>query len=73
MEAAKQVVKEREPFPFKVRVGKVGNSLKVTLPSLVCEHVGIKRGSWVKITVASKTLLNLELIKKRPPRRKVAS
>jgi len=65
--------KEREPFPFKVTVGKVGNSLKVTLPARVCEHVGIKRGSQVKITVASKTLLNLELIKKRAPHRKVAS
>jgi len=39
------------PLKLKVIVGKVGNSLKITLPSPILEQLGIEKGDFLYLSV----------------------
>ena len=42
---------ETLPVKFTLKVAQVGNSLRVTLPKEICEHMGIKKGDAVSMWV----------------------
>lgn len=37
------------PVKFKIKVVQVGNSLKVTIPKEIAEHVDLKKGDTVEM------------------------
>jgi putative addiction module antidote len=37
------------PVKFKIKVGKVGNSLRVVIPREIAEHVGLKKGDTIEM------------------------
>jgi AbrB family looped-hinge helix DNA binding protein len=39
------------PVEFEIKVVKVGNSLRITLPKEICRAAGIERGATVAISV----------------------
>lgn len=39
------------PVKFKMKVGKIGNSLRVTIPKEVAETIGLKAGDMVNISL----------------------
>ena len=40
---------EKMPVKFNVKVGKVGNSLKVTIPEQIAAHLNLKKGDQVEM------------------------
>jgi antitoxin component of MazEF toxin-antitoxin module len=51
------------PAVFEVKIGKVGNSLKITLPRPACEGLGLKAGDMLILTVTDHIM---EAKKKQP-------
>jgi len=39
------------PVEFKMKVGKIGNSLRVTIPKEIAETIGLKAGDLVNISL----------------------
>jgi putative addiction module antidote len=39
------------PIEFKVKVAKIGNSLRATIPKPVADGIGLKRGDTLILTV----------------------
>jgi len=39
------------PIEFKVKLVKIGNSLRATLPKEVCEALGLKEGNILGVSV----------------------
>jgi antitoxin component of MazEF toxin-antitoxin module len=37
------------PVKFTLRAAQVGNSLKVTIPKELCEHLGLEKGDMVSM------------------------
>lgn len=37
------------PVKFKIKVVQVGNSLKVTIPKEIVEHVGLEKGDTIEM------------------------
>ena len=48
------------PVPFKIKVGKVGHSLRITIPKEIAEYLNIKEGDVVLVFVS-----NSEIVVKR--------
>jgi AbrB family looped-hinge helix DNA binding protein len=44
------------PIVFKVKLGRTGNSLKVTLPRPIIEGFGLKEGDEIVIVVTDKEI-----------------
>jgi AbrB family looped-hinge helix DNA binding protein len=44
------------PVVFKVKLGRTGNSLKVTLPRPIIEGFGLKEGDEIVIVVTDKEI-----------------
>ena len=45
------------PIEFKVKVGSVGHSLKITIPKEICEALDIKAGDTLAITVTDSEMV----------------
>lgn len=41
------------PVEFEVKVVKIGNSLRITIPKEICKAVDLKEGSTVGLTVTN--------------------
>ncbi len=39
------------PVEFKVKLVKIGNSLRMTLPKEVCDAIGLKEGNTLGVSV----------------------
>lgn len=37
------------PVKFTLKAAQVGNSLKVTIPKELCEHLGLKKGDQISM------------------------
>jgi antitoxin component of MazEF toxin-antitoxin module len=40
------------PVEFKIKLVRIGNSLRMTLPKEVCEALGVKEGTLLGVSVA---------------------
>ncbi len=45
------------PVKFKIKVVQVGNSLKITIPVEIAEHLHIKKGDTVQLWVDNKHII----------------
>jgi len=45
------------PVSFEVKAGKVGNSIKITLPKPACEGLGLKPGDTLILTVTDSEMV----------------
>ena len=45
------------PLKLKVIVGKVGNSLRITLPSPITEQLDIKKGDTLELSLTDSKIL----------------
>ena len=45
------------PVKFKIKVVQVGNSLKITIPVEIAEHLQIKKGDTVQLWVDNKHII----------------
>lgn len=45
------------PLKLKVIVGKVGNSLRITLPSPITEQLDIKKGDTLALSITNSKIL----------------
>lgn len=43
--------------PFKVKVVKIGNSIRMTIPKQVAEHLKIQEGDTLQITVQNDEII----------------
>jgi antitoxin component of MazEF toxin-antitoxin module len=50
------------PVKFTLKAAQVGNSLKVTIPKELCEHVGLEKGDTVQMWADN----NHIIIEKKP-------
>ena len=41
----------RVPIPFKVKVVKIGNSLRMTIPKQIADYLKITEGNTLEVTV----------------------
>jgi AbrB family looped-hinge helix DNA binding protein len=44
------------PIPFKVKVVKIGNSLRMTIPKQITDYLKIEEGNTLEITVTNSTM-----------------
>ena len=44
------------PIPFKVKVVKIGNSLRMTIPKQITDYLGITEGATLEIIVTDSTM-----------------
>lgn len=42
--------------PFKIKVVKIGNSLRITIPMEIAEYLKIQEGNTVEMTVTDQTI-----------------
>jgi len=55
------------PLSFKVRLGKTGNSLKITIPKPISDGFGWKEGDEIEIVVTDFNIV-LKKVQGSPPR-----
>jgi AbrB family looped-hinge helix DNA binding protein len=49
-------VKVQMPIPFKVKVVKIGNSLRMTIPKQITDYLKIVEGDTLEITVTDSVM-----------------
>jgi AbrB family looped-hinge helix DNA binding protein len=45
------------PIPFKVKVVKIGNSLRITIPKPITEYLKISEGDVIELVVTDSTII----------------
>jgi len=50
------------PVPFKVKVGKVGHSLRITIPKQLVDYINIKQGDVLELTADNGSIINLKKV-----------